>query len=271
MKLRSIVRLVLGGALVFINTAPVFASLSQGYATTTDIATGSLVSLDAKSSGDVVVADLNNAGRLFGVIVAPSSASISLSGGTGQVQVTTTGSALVFVTTAGSDIHVGDYIAISPIAGVGMKATVAGTRVVGTAQADFNSSSPGATKRSIDTGSGKKEVAIGQIPVVISVSSYTDTDGKQTYVIPSWLQNLSNTVAGKAVSPIRIILAALILIVAISSVSVLLYSAVRNSIISIGRNPLSRGGVVQGMLVVGALAIGILAITAGAIYLLISR
>ena len=271
MKLRVITGLVVATALAMVNAAPALASLSQGYATTTEIATGSLVSLNSKSSGDVVVADLNNAGRLFGVVVAPSSASISLSGGTGQVQVTTTGSALVFVTTSGGDIHIGDYIAVSPIAGVGMKASSAGTRVVGTAQADFNGQGAGATKRTIDGGAGKKEVAIGQIPVVISVSSYTDTDGKQTYVIPNWLQNLSNTVAGKSVSPIRIILAGLVLIVALTSVSVLLYSAVRNSIISIGRNPLSRGGVVQGMLIVGAIVVAILAITAGAIYLLISR
>ena len=272
MTLRATTGLAAATLLVLLTSAPALASLSQGYATTTPIPTGSLVSLDAKSSGSVVVADLNNAGRLFGVAVAPSAASISLSGtGSGQVQITTTGSALVFVTTAGGNIHVGDYIAVSQIAGVGQKASASGMRVLGTAQADFTGTGEGTTKRTIEGASGKIEVAIGQIPVVISVSSYTDTDGKQSYVIPNWLQNLSNTVAGKAVSPVRIILAALILIVAIVSVSVLLYSAVRNSIISIGRNPLSRGGVIGGMLVVGAISVGILGITSLAMYLVIAR
>jgi hypothetical protein len=274
MNLRKRTGLAIAAALALLSAAPVFASLSQGYATTSAVATGSLVALDAKSSGSVVIADLNNAARLFGVVVAPSSASISLtdsSAGTGQVQVATTGTAQVLVTNAGGDIHSGDYISISQVAGVGQKAGSTSTRVIGTALADFTGSGDGVTKRTIDDGTGKKEVAIGQIPVGIYVSSYTATDGKQSYVVPNWLQNLTNTLAGKAVSPVRIIIAGLILIVALISISVLLYSAVRNSIISIGRNPLSRNGVLKGMLTIGTIAIAMLAVTAIAMYLVISR
>jgi len=264
--------LAMAAMLALFAAAPVFASLSQGFATSSPVATGSLVSLDQKSSGSVAVADLNNAARLFGVVVPPSSASISLSGtGTGQVQVVTTGTAQVLVSTAGGDIHVGDYISVSSVAGVGQKVGASSTRVVGTAQADFNGSGDGATKRTIDDGTIKREVSIGEIPVVISVSTYTATDGLQSYVVPNWLQNLSNTLAGKAVAPVRIIIAGLILIVAMVSISVLLYSAVRNGIISIGRNPLSKNGVLQGILAAGGVAIGILSITAVAMYLVISK
>lgn len=268
MTMRRIIGFAAATVAVLLAAAPALASLSQGYATTTPIPTGSLVSLDEKLSGNVVVADLNNAARLFGVVVAPSSASISLSGsGDGQAQVVTTGTAQVLVATTNGDIHVGDYIAISPVAGVGQKVGDSSTRVVGTAAADFSGSGDGVTKRTV----GGKEVAIGQVPVVIAVSSYTATDGKQSYVIPNWLQQFSNTLAGKAVSPVRIIIAGLILIVAVISISVLLYSAVRNSIISIGRNPLSRGSVVRGLLVVCLIAAVILAVTAVAMYVVISR
>ncbi|HEX3082529.1 MAG TPA: hypothetical protein VHQ86_04710 [Candidatus Saccharimonadia bacterium] len=269
---RNITKLFAAAALTLIVSVPAFASLSQGFATTSPIVTGSLVSLDEKKSGTVVVADLNNVGRLFGVVVPDSSASISLSGtGSGQVQVVTTGTVQTLVTTTGGSIHVGDYVSVSPIAGVGQKVGASSTRVIGTAAADFDGTGDGVTKRTINDGSGNKEVAIGQIPIVVSVSSYTATDGKQSYVIPNWLQNLSNTLAGKAVSPVRIIVAGLILIVAVVSISVLLYAAVRNSIISIGRNPLSRTGVLQGLLTVGFVAVIILAITAVAMYLVISR
>jgi len=264
--------LTIASLAALLSAAPALASLSQGYATSGTIATGSMVALDAKSSGSVVVADTTNSGRLFGVVVPPSSASISLSGtGNSQVQVVTSGTAAVLVSTAGGDIKVGDYITISPIAGVGQKVGDSSTRVIGTAQADFNGSGDGVTKRTIDTGSGKKEVAIGQIPVVISVSTYTSTDGKQKYVVPNWLQSLSNTLAGKAVSPIRIIAALLILIVSLVSVTVLLYAAVRNSIISIGRNPLSRSSVLGGMIQVMGIAAVILGVTAVAMYLVITR
>ena len=246
------------------------ASLSQGFATTTPVAVGSLVSLDAKTTGNVVVSDINNSERLFGVAVSPSSADISLgSGNAGQVQVATTGSATVFVTTTNGAIHVGDYISVSPIAGVGQKA-VGKSRVIGTAQVDFDGSGSNATRRTIDTGSGKKEVSIGQIPVVISVTNYTTSDG-QNYTVPLWLQNFSNVMAGKPVTPVRIIIAAIILIISMISVTVLLYAAVRNSIISIGRNPLSRGSVYKGLLQVLLIALVVLGVGVGAMYLVITR
>ncbi len=272
MRLRSRIGLIIGAILALLAAAPAWASLSQGFATTSPIATGSLVSLDEKSSGTVVVADLTNIGRLFGVVIPPSSASISLSGtGNGQVQVVTSGTANLLVTNAAGTIHVGDYITVSPIAGVGEKVGSSSTRVIGTAQSDFDGTGDGVTKRTIDSGSGNKEVAIGQIPVVIAVSTYTSTDGKQTYVVPNWLQNLSNTLAGKAVSPVRIILASLILLIALVSITVLLYAAVRNSIISIGRNPLSRGSVLRGLLEVVGISGGILAVGIVAMYFVISR
>jgi hypothetical protein len=260
-------------AVCLLLAAPVSASLSQAYATTTPIAVGSLVSLDAKSTGSVVVADLNNTGRLFGVVVTPSSASISLGGGTsGQVQVATNGNANVLVTTAGGPIKVGDPIAVSPIAGVGQKAG-ARVRIIGTAQADFDGSGDIVTKRTIEDGSGKREVAIGQIPVVVAVATSTKEDGTDTTssMIPSWAQGLTNTLAGKNVSPVRVIIAALILIVSLITVAVLLYAAVRNSIISIGRNPLSRKSVLAGLLQVIVIAIVILAVAAVAMYLVITR
>jgi hypothetical protein len=249
-------------------SAPAWASLSQGFATSASIPPGSLVALDANSSGSVDAADSLNVNRLFGVVVPPSSASVSLSGtGSGQVQVVTSGTANVLVSTADGDIQVGDYITVSSIAGVGEKAGADSTRVVGTAQANFNGTGDGVTQDTI----GNAQVDIGQIPVVIGVSTYTSTAGKQSYVVPNWLQNLSNTLAGKSVSPIRIIIAGLILLVSLVSITVLLYAAVRNSIISIGRNPLSRSSVLRGLLQVVLIAGGILALTAGAMYLVIVR
>lgn len=257
---------------VALAATPVSASLSQGYAVDADIATGSMVALDESGAGKVVVATPANVSRLFGVVVPPSSASISLSGGaTKQVQVGTAGTVSVLVSTAGGDIHLGDYITVSSIAGVGQKVGAESTRVIGTAQADFNANNEGITKREIEDSSGKHEVAIGQIPVVIAVSAYTATEGKQPYAIPNWLQSLSNNLAGKAVSPIRIIMASFILIVALVCVTVLLYAAVRNSIISIGRNPLSRGSVLRGLLQIIAVVIGILIAAGVAMYLVIVR
>jgi DNA-binding transcriptional regulator YdaS (Cro superfamily) len=267
--MKQLVRLSVGllGAVMTVGVA--LASLSQGFATTTAIPSGSLVAIDAKSSGAVVVADLTNSDRLFGVAVPPDSASISLGSGSGQVQVASNGSATVFVSTSGGAIKVGDYIAVSPIAGVGQKAS-GRVRVIGTAGADFDGKDASATKTTIDEGGVKREVAVGQIPIQISVTTYNQ-DTAASYLVPSWLQSLSNTLAGKAVSPIRVLMAGLILLTAVISVTVLLYAAVRNSIISIGRNPLSRSAVFKGLLQVVGVAVVILAVAASTMFLVITR
>ncbi len=251
----------------------VVAGLSQSYATTTPITVGSLVSLDEKTAGTVVVADLHNTGRLFGVVVAPSSTSISLgSGSSGQVQVATTGNANVLVSTAGGAIKVGDVIAVSPIAGVGQKA-VGKVRIIGTAQAEFDGTSEVATRTTIDDGNGKREVAVGQIPVLVAVATSTKDDGDTvaSSIVPHWAQSLTDTLAGKNVSPVRVIVAAFILLVSLVTVGVLLYSAVRNGIISLGRNPLSKGSIMTGLLQVVLVSTAILAVAALGMYWVITR
>lgn len=273
MKLAIWTRLVVGFVLALLMAAPAFASLSEGFSTTESIPTGSLVALDSGSANTVVPANVNNVSRLFGVVVPESSASISLSGsGASQVQVVTSGTAYVLVSTEGGGISVGDYISASAISGIGQKVGQSSARVVGTAQSDFTGSESGDSKQQVTDSSGhQSQVSIGEIPVAIDVSTYTSTQGVQNYAVPNWLQNLSNTLAGKAVSPIRVIIAGLILIVALISISVLIYSAVRNSIISIGRNPLSRGSVLKGLLQVMVIAVIILALASVVIYLVLAR
>jgi hypothetical protein len=259
------------GALLLMSSNVALASLSQGFATSGTIATGSLVSLDSKVSGSVVATDVTNASRLFGVAVPPTSASISLSAGSspGQVQVATSGTATVLVSTGNGAIKVGDFIAASTIAGVGQKAS-GSVRVIGTAQADFDGTGENTTKRTIEIEGKSTEVTIGQIPIEISISTYSKDDN-QSFKIPSWAQGLSNTLAGKNVNPIRILIAGLVLLVAIISITVLLYSAVRNSIISIGRNPLSKRSVLAGLFQVLLISFGILIAAVVVIYFVISR
>jgi hypothetical protein len=262
------------GAVAFAMMMPAaaLANLSQGYTSSGPIATGSLVALDQKA-GTVDAADTSNSDRLFGVVVAPGSASLSLGAGTGnQVQVVTTGSANVLVSTEGGKISIGDVIAVSSISGVGEKSPAGKHRIIGTAQTDFDGTSSGVTKRTVKDSAGvSKEISISQIPIVIAVGDYTTNAGGQDYQLPAWLQNFSNQVAGKPVAPIRIVTAGIILLITLVSVTVLLYAAVRNSIISIGRNPLSRTSVFRGLLIVVGIAMGLLAVASGAIYLVIAR
>ncbi len=72
-------------------------------------------------------------------------------------------------------------------------------------------------------------------------------------------------------SLLRIIIAFIIFFTTLLTVSVLLYSAIRNSIISIGRNPLSQAAVYKGLSQVFVLVLVILIVAFGSIYLVVSR
>ncbi|PSO43746.1 hypothetical protein BRC20_00230, partial [Candidatus Saccharibacteria bacterium QS_8_54_8] len=66
-------------------------------------------------------------------------------------------------------------------------------------------------------------------------------------VLPNFVQGAANTVAGQPVAPGRIIIALLVVAGGLVGAMVLLYGAVSNTIISIGRNPLSNKSIYAGL------------------------
>ena len=262
--------IVVGTMVACFSTGALAAFISQGYAVTSSIPNGALVSISTSKSGTAVITDLKNQDKLFGVAVISSSSLISISGGSGEVQVASSGIAPVLVSTEGGNVKRGDHLGVSTIAGVAMKAT-AGSRTIGVAADDFDGTGPSVEKRKLDTNTGSKEVAVGEVPVDIGVGNFQPNGLDTGSVVPTWLQTISNTVAGRVVSPIRAVVATTILIAAIISVSVLLYGAVRTSIISIGRNPLARSSVFKGLAQVIVIVILILGTAAILSYLVVSR
>lgn len=219
------------------------------------IVEGTLVSLKSGGPGVVEMANSTNAHQLIGVVGEKPLAALTSS--TSSVQVITGGVAVALVSDIEGEIKTGDKITASPIAGVGMKAS-SGSMVIGTAQADL--ASVKTTEHSITDVSGKVHtVKVGLIPTQVDVTFYSET-GDKTYV-PAFLQEFADAVAGKQVSSIRILIAVLVLLLAFVSIAVLLYAAVKSSIISIGRNPLSEGSVRKGLWQAGLTTVGILTFT----------
>ncbi len=271
MRRLGTMRGILVGSMIACFASAASASLiSQGYAVSSPVPTGALVSIVPAKPGTAEISTLKNQDKLFGVAVVSSSALLSISGGSGEIQVATSGLAPVLVSTENGSIKRGDHLGVSTIAGVAKKAEP-NTRSIGTASDDFDGSSTGSQKRKLDTGSGSKEVSVGQIPVDIAVGNYEPNGPATGSIVPTWLQSVTNTVAGKPVSPIRAIIATTILIAAIISVSVLMYGAVRTSIISIGRNPLAKKSVFQGLAQVLVIVVVILGTSAIVSYFVISR
>jgi translation elongation factor EF-1beta len=242
------------------------SAIAQGFQTEDGgITAAALVSIERDNPNSIELSSADKASRLTGIV--SNNPLIDLSDGGSSVQVVTSGLTFGLVTNLNGNIRNGDKITASPIEGVGMKATES-TVVVGTAQGSLDDVET-ETRTIKDVNGNEKEVRIGLVPIQVSVAYYSVDVGKASFV-PGFLQELANSVAGRNVSPIRVLVAALILLLLFVSVTVLLYSAVRSSIISIGRNPLSEGAVRKSLFEVALTVVAVLIFATLTIYLVLT-
>lgn len=242
------------------------SSIAQGFQTSDNrVVAGALVSLQKSKSNTVELSTPENEQDLIGV--AGEKSLIELSGGTGSVQVVTNGTTEALVSDINGTVNTGDHIAASPIAGVGMKATRSGV-VVGVAQAKLSSVTT--RKQQVTDKKGKKvNVSIGAVPIQVDKVFYEAPADNNSF-LPPVLSDFASSIAGHQVSPVRIMAAALLIALLFVVVTILLYSAVRSSIISIGRNPLSEAAVHKSLLEVGLTIAGVLVFTVIVVYLILT-
>jgi len=241
--------------------------ITQGYNTSQTIPSQSIVSIKQGTNNFVVPANLTNASSLVGVVIDNNNAQVSLTSGTSQVQVATSGVNQVLVSDINGTIQPGDEITASPINGVGMLVSQ-NAEIIGTAQGSFPNQT--ANKQTITTSSGGKQtVNIGTIPILVSVGYYTKQPTKT--LIPTVIQNLANSLAGKQVKTLPIIISMAIFIVTLIVVVSIIYSLVHGSIISVGRNPMAQSAVYRNVLQLSALVVAIIAIAMFAIFMILTK
>lgn len=240
--------------------------LAENYTADEGLPMNAIVSLKKDSSDHVVAADYVNVDQMIGVIIDRSDASISMSGGqVNEVQVAKTGTLEVLVSDINGSVEQGDYVTASPIKGVGMRAT-GSTKVIGIAQNALNNGVKQTVKNSAGT---EQTVRVGTIPVLVSVSGYIEKS--QNSLIPGSLQSIANAIAGRSVSPLPIFLSLAVFVVTLIIVTAIIYSMVRNGIISVGRNPLSSGAIYRNVIQLSVLVLGILTGAGVIIYIILTR
>ncbi len=242
------------------------AVLSQGYKTDQAYVAGTVVGLDPTASDTVQASNTDNLDELLGVVVTTDSTLLAVSNAGSNTQVVTSGTTATLVSTLGGDIKKGDPITASAISGVGQKASAAG-RILGLAEDDFSASSPGAVEKEVDSKTGKVKVSVGSIPVLVSVGYFTPKGSKS--IVPQGIQSLSNYIAGREVPTFRIIAAIILLAIGLALAAIILSSAVRSSMSSIGRNPLAKSAINNGLLKVIFLTFLILLVTLASVYFVV--
>lgn len=241
-------------------------TMSQGYSTKESIPMGSIVSLEDNSNDHVIASTHKTSDGIIGVVIGNNNSVIALSNGQeNQVQVATSGVVSVLVSNINGTIKKGDQITSSPIKGVGMKAN-SNVKVVGVAQTNPINNKKETYK---DTSGNDKTVKLSEISVLVNVTYYFKEPEKT--VIPNSIQYLANAIAGKAVEPLPIIISGAIFIITIIVVVSIIYSMIKNSIVSIGRNPMSQSAVYRDLVQLSLLVVGILAVALISIYVILAR
>lgn len=244
-------------------------AIAQSYHTdSTDISHGALVSFSPDDPSRVVLASSSNTSALVGVAASQPLVELS-SPSQNAVQVAVGGTVETLVSNANGSIAVGDRITASPISGIGMKATQA-SQVVGTAQANLDSIKT-VTRSFTDTSGKKVQLEVGLLPITVNVAYYAGSSSQAALAsfVPPFLQSIANTLTGKQVSPLRVLLGTLVLLFGFTAVIVMLYIAVKSGVISIGRNPLAQQALRKGLVDVVIAAVGVLVVSGVIVYIVL--
>ena len=229
--------------------SPLFAQdFTQGYSSDINLPRGSVVGISNDDTNKVELVNSDESESVLGVVVRNNDTAVTLTDDRTGVFVATTGRFQVLVTDLNGDVEPGDFVSISPIEGIAMKTDDNQKFVVGEAlePTNFGDSANIISQYTVTNPDGSEtEVVIGRILVDIDVQP--NPNARSTDRAPEFLVNFSETIAGKPVSALRIYAAIAVLMVASAVAGSLLYSAVRSSIISIGRNPLSKRSVLAGL------------------------
>jgi hypothetical protein len=226
-----------------------------------DIVPGALVNLKPGTQRSVELSTLSSADQLIGIVDKNPLVSITRQGE--DIQVVLSGTTTVLVSDINGAIKGGDKLTASPIAGVAMRATTDST-IVGTAQSDFEATG----SRDIrDKGSKNHSVRLGHVEVQVG-TAYYQAPGSD--FLPPFVQSIANSVAGRPVSLIRVLICSVLLLLGFTSVVILVYTSVRSAMTSIGRNPLAARAIRKGLYQVGIVSLVVIACTLLASYLILS-
>jgi hypothetical protein len=244
-------------------------SVTQGYSTDRLLQRGTIVSLDAEDTSKVVASTKDNQDRLHGVVIAPNDASFTLSDENEKTFVATIGRFDGLVSTEAGTIQPGDFLAVSSVTGIAMKAGEFDAYTVGKAIEGFDGNENAVSSTELTDSLGNTNtVAIGRVLIDVAVGSNPLLRPVDS-TLPEFLESAAEAIADKPVSPVRIYIGIFIILAAAGIAGSLLYSGTKSSVISIGRNPLSKKSITKSLLQIIVSSIIIFLIGIFGVYLLL--
>ncbi len=225
-------------------------TVTQGYGSDSTLQRGMLVSLKEGDATKIEPATNANSKRLQGLVVNANDAAVTLSStsATSQTYVATVGRYEGLVSDENGTIKAGDYIAVSLVGGIGMKADEKAGAVIGKALADFDGKKDILSTTDLkDNGGVTQKVHITRILLDIGIGANPLAKPEEAN-LPGFLKRATDALVHKQVSPVRVYISLLIFLASVVIAGSMLYAGVRSSMISIGRNPLSKQSIVRSMI-----------------------
>jgi hypothetical protein len=256
---------------VFVAKA-VAQNVTQGYQSESALQKGIIVQLKKGDGSKVEPLTQVSDASMLGVVVSASDSAVSLStnADTQQVFVANYGRYDVLVSSQNGPINSGDYITISSINGVGMKAQAAQTVVLGKALKSFDGrTNIESSANLVDSLGNKKSVTLGRIPVDISISRNPLFQPESPPGVPRILEKAAQVVTSRPIGAVRIYASLGVLLLSVIIAGSILFAGVRSGMTAIGRNPLAKHSIIRNLITVTLIALIIVTVGLFAVYLLL--
>jgi hypothetical protein len=234
--------------LALASSTQALVTLTQGYGADQLLQRGMIVGLKPDDPRKVEPINSDDYDRVHGVVIGANESAVLLGRDDEKVYVASGGRFPTLVSNQNGNINVGDYVAVSSLAGIGMHAGDVEPVILGKAIETFDGSNKDDVTSTVivkDNNGNERTLALGIVMVDVSIGKNPLLKSNDT--LPDALKRASEFIAGKPVNPIKVYISMAILIIATAIAGSLIYSAVRSSMISIGRNPLSKKAIMRGL------------------------
>jgi hypothetical protein len=246
-------------------------NVPQGYQSDQRLQKGMIIRLKSGDGTKVQAVSQKDQGEIFGVVVSSSDAAVSLSN-TGAAQetfVANSGQYEVLVSTQNGAIKTGDFIAVSSLDGIGMRADRKQEFVLGKALTSFDGRGSAESNTTLKTSTGEQQVAIGRVSIEVSVAHNPSYSQQDKAGVPHFLESLVQAVTDKPVTAFRIYASLAIVIICALIAGAIMFAGVRTGMIAVGRNPLAKKIISRNLIQVILMALIVFVIGLIAVYLLL--
>lgn len=246
--------------------------VTQSYNSGTLVLTSMLVQLEPKAKSTVIPLTYSDINNMLGVVVPNANATIVLTPAnvtTQQVIIAPSGRYNVLVSDQNGSIANGNYLTMSAVPGIAMKADSSQSVIIGRAEGNFSGSNAISSVSLKNSQNSTVKVSIGRIIANIQLAP-NPLYLKNSNSIFAFLTRAEFDVSNKPVSSLKTYVVGLVALATVFITGVVLYAGTSASITAIGRNPMAKRTISRGMF--KAILAGLLVFAAGtaAVYLILN-